>query len=70
MLALTKKTGYGLIAMTHLAKLENGRLASAREIADHVYFTDHGVIVEDGPPEALFGNPRKDRTRAFLEQIL
>ena len=30
-------------------------MAFAREIADHVYFTDHGVIVEDGPPAALFG---------------
>ena len=42
----------------------------AREIAHHVYFTDQGLIVEDGPPEEFFGNPRKDRTRAFLEQIL
>jgi Rrf2 family protein len=31
---MTKKTGYGLIAMTHLAKLPMGRLASAREIAE------------------------------------
>ena len=45
-------------------------MAFAREIADHVYFTDHGVIVEDGPPAALFGNPQKERTRAFLEQVL
>ncbi len=44
-------------------------MAFAREIADHVYFTDHGVIVEDGPPAALFGSPQKERTRAFLEQI-
>ena len=42
----------------------------AREIADHVYFTDHGVIVEDGPPAMLFGHPQKERTRAFLEQVL
>ena len=42
----------------------------AREIADHVYFTDHGVIVEDGPPATLFGAPQKERTRAFLEQVL
>jgi len=34
-----------------------------------VYFTDHGVIVEDGTPAALFGNPRKERTLAFLEQV-
>ena len=34
MLALTKKSGYGLIAMAHLARLEGGDLASAREIAE------------------------------------
>lgn len=34
MLALTKKTGYGLIAMAHLAELHDGRVASAREIAE------------------------------------
>ncbi len=34
MLALTKKTGYGLIAMAYLAGLDEGRLACAREIAD------------------------------------
>lgn len=33
MLALTKKTGYGLIAMAHLAELPEGRVCSAREIA-------------------------------------
>jgi polar amino acid transport system ATP-binding protein len=45
-------------------------MAFAREIANHVYFTDHGVIVEDGPPAQLFGAPRMERTRAFLEQVL
>ena len=45
-------------------------MAFAREIANHVYFTDQGVIVEDGPPAELFGAPRKERTRAFLEQVL
>ncbi|KKL07103.1 hypothetical protein LCGC14_2589370 [marine sediment metagenome] len=34
MLALTKKTGYGLIALTHLAELPGGQVASAREMAD------------------------------------
>jgi polar amino acid transport system ATP-binding protein len=42
----------------------------AREVAQHVYFTDHGVIVEDGTPAELFGNPRHARTREFLHQIL
>jgi putative ABC transport system ATP-binding protein len=45
-------------------------MAFAREIAQHVYFTDQGLIVEHGPPARLFGNPQKQRTRAFLEQIL
>ncbi len=42
----------------------------ARELADIVYFTDGGVIVESGPPGDLFDRPVKDRTRAFLSQIL
>jgi len=42
----------------------------AREIADEVYFTDGGVIVESGPPAELFDRPKQERTRAFLSQIL
>ncbi len=42
----------------------------AREVADHMYFTDRGVIVEHGPPKEFFGNPRDERTKAFLSQIL
>jgi polar amino acid transport system ATP-binding protein len=42
----------------------------AREIADEVLFTDGGMIVESGPPAELFDRPQKDRTRAFLSQIL
>jgi polar amino acid transport system ATP-binding protein len=42
----------------------------ARELADVVYFTDGGVIVESGPPAELFDRPVKERTRAFLSQIL
>jgi polar amino acid transport system ATP-binding protein len=45
-------------------------MAFAREIAQHVYFTEHGLIVEDGPPAQIFGTPQKERTRAFLEQVL
>ena len=45
-------------------------MAFAREIAHNVYFTDQGVIVEHGAPEQIFGNPQKERTRAFLEQVL
>src|SRR6478752_4470840 len=42
----------------------------ARELADEVLFTDGGTIVESGPPSALFDHPQKERTRAFLSQIL
>ena len=42
----------------------------ARELADTVYFTDGGVIVESGPPAELFDRPRMERTCAFLSQIL
>jgi len=42
----------------------------AREVCDHVYFTDAGVIVEHGPPAEFFASPRESRTRAFLDQVL
>ena len=42
----------------------------AREIADHVYFTDQGVIVEHGSPDQIFNHPQTQRTREFLEQVL
>ena len=42
----------------------------AREIADQVYFTDKGVIVEHGSPEQVFDQPQAQRTRDFLEQVL
>jgi polar amino acid transport system ATP-binding protein len=42
----------------------------AREIADHMYFTDNGVIVEHGPPSTLFNEAKDPRTQEFLSQIL
>jgi polar amino acid transport system ATP-binding protein len=42
----------------------------AREVADHIYFTEKGVIVEHGPPRDMLANPREARTRAFLDQVL
>ncbi|MDR0952381.1 MAG: amino acid ABC transporter ATP-binding protein [Oscillospiraceae bacterium] len=38
----------------------------AREVSDRVIFMDDGVIVEQGAPEQVFGNPREERTRQFL----
>ena len=42
----------------------------AREVADTVYFTDQGRIVESGPPKAFFDNPQDERTKAFLDKVL
>jgi polar amino acid transport system ATP-binding protein len=42
----------------------------AREIADQIYFTDRGVVVEHGPPEEFFTQCRDERARRFLSQIL
>lgn len=41
----------------------------ARDVADQVMFMDGGVVVEEGPPSQVFGNPRQPRTRQFLEKF-
>ena len=55
--------GMTCILVTH-------EMGFAREVADHVYFTDRGVIVEHGPPSELFGSPRDPRTREFLGRVM
>jgi polar amino acid transport system ATP-binding protein len=57
------REGMTCILVTH-------EMRFAREIADEVLFTDGGTIVESGPPAELFDRPQKDRTRAFLSQVL
>jgi polar amino acid transport system ATP-binding protein len=42
----------------------------ARDIADRVCFLDGGVILEQGPPERIFGAPEQPRTRQFLARIV
>ena len=41
----------------------------ARQVADHVIFMDGGVIVEEGPPQAVIDDPRQERTKAFLSRL-
>lgn len=41
----------------------------ARDAADRVIFMDGGVIVEQGPPQQVFGAPQQDRTRSFLARM-
>ncbi len=55
--------GMTCILVTH-------EMGFAREIANHVYFTDLGVIVEHGPPETFFTEAKDPRTKEFLSQIL
>lgn len=42
----------------------------ARKLADHIYFTDRGIIVEHGPPDTFFDDAKDPRTKEFLSQIL
>ncbi|MFT4783968.1 MAG: polar amino acid transport system ATP-binding protein [Paracoccaceae bacterium] len=55
--------GMTCILVTH-------EMGFAREVADHIYFTDRGVIVEHGPPETFFKQAKDPRTQEFLSQIL
>jgi len=55
--------GWTLVIVTH-------EIQFARQVSDQVLFTDHGVIVEKGPPAEVIGNPKQDRTRQFLDRIL
>jgi polar amino acid transport system ATP-binding protein len=43
-------------------------MAFARDISDRIIFMDDGLIVEEGTPEALFGNPQNPRTQKFLNR--
>ena len=45
-------------------------MAFAREIANRVCFLEGGVILEEGPPEQIFGAPRETRTQQFLQRII
>jgi polar amino acid transport system ATP-binding protein len=42
----------------------------AREVASRVCFLDAGLILEEGPPDAIFSHPEEPRTRQFLERIV
>lgn len=50
--------------------LATHEMTFAREVADKVVFLEQGRILEEGPPEQIFENPREERTRAFLKQVL
>ncbi|MBB3995123.1 polar amino acid transport system ATP-binding protein [Sulfitobacter undariae] len=57
-----KEQGMTMLVVSHEMKF-------ARDAADRVVFMDGGVIVEQGPPEQIFGAPTQERTRTFLSRF-
>ena len=55
--------GMTMVVVTH-------EMAFAREVSDRVVFMDKGIILEQGSPAEVFGNPREERTREFLARYL
>ena len=57
------REGMTMMVVTH-------EMGFAREVADRVLFMDEGKVVEEGTPEHFFIEPREDRTKLFLKQVL
>jgi general L-amino acid transport system ATP-binding protein len=57
------KSGMTMLCVTH-------EMGFARSVADRVIFMDRGEIVEQAPPKEFFANPKSERTKLFLSQIL
>ena len=57
------RSGMTMMVVTH-------EMGFAREVADRIIFMEDGQIVETGTPEHFFTNPREERTKLFLSQIL
>ena len=57
------RSGATILMATH-------EMGFARQVADRVCFLDGGVLLEEGPPEQVLGEPREERTRQFLARII
>jgi len=57
-----KRGGMTMLVVSH-------EMRFARDAADRVIFMDHGVIVEEGPPQQMFSAPGEARTRAFIAEL-
>lgn len=57
------KSGMTMLVVTH-------EMGFARAVADRMFFFDEGQIVESGTPEEIFNDPKEERTKLFLSQIL
>ena len=60
----------GLAAEGMTMAIVTHEIGFAREVADRVLFIDGGYIVEEGTPEEVFGNPKEQRTKDFLDKVL
>ena len=61
MISLAKE-GMTMVVVSH-------EMGFARAVADEIIFMEHGVIVEQGPPQQLFVSPKHPRTKEFLQKI-
>jgi general L-amino acid transport system ATP-binding protein len=57
------RSGMTMLCVTH-------EMGFARSVADRIIFMDKGEIVEQGAPKEFFNNPKSERTKLFLSQIL
>ena len=57
------RSGMTMVVVTH-------EMGFAREVAHRVVFMDAGTIIEEAPPEDFFCNPKHDRAKQFLNQLL
>lgn len=57
------REGMTMVVVTH-------EMGFAREVGDRVIFMDEGIIMEEGEPNSVFGNPQNSRTQSFLSKIL
>ena len=57
------REGMTMVVVSH-------EMGFAKEVGDRVIFMDEGIIIEEGIPEEVFGNPQHERTQSFLSKIL
>lgn len=57
------REGITMIVVTH-------EMSFAQDVANHIVFMDGGVIVEEGPPDQIFKQPKEERTKQFLRRII
>ncbi|SUK12744.1 glutamine transport ATP-binding protein GlnQ [Staphylococcus agnetis] len=57
------KEGMTMVVVTH-------EMDFAKHVSDRVVFMADGIVVEEGPPEAIFENPQHERTKSFLKRVM